>query len=51
MESNKHPKWYNYVAKSILIGMGIIIAPMLILIALSMNEHPLAIYRDIWYDR
>lgn len=46
--ANKKLKWYHYTAKVIFITITLPVAPLLILIALSMGEHPLSIYKEMW---
>ena len=50
MENKRPLRWYNYAAKVIMICMASLVAPLLIIVALSMGDHPLAIYKDIWND-
>jgi hypothetical protein len=38
------------MAKVILIGITLPISPLLIIIALSTGDHPLAIYKCVWED-
>ena len=50
MANKKQLKWYHYTAKVILICFALPIAPILIVISLSMGGGPLDIYKDMWYD-
>jgi len=48
--ANKKLKWYHYAAKVIFITISLPVSPLLVLIALSMGEHPLMLYKTMWYE-
>lgn len=48
--ANKKLKWYHYTAKVIVIIITLPVFPMLVLIGLASGDHPLALYRDLWYE-
>jgi len=47
----KELKWYNYVAKALMIGITIPIFPLLLIMSLAAGGGPFDIYKTMWDDR
>lgn len=47
----KKLKWYNYVAKAILIAITIPVFPLLAIIGMASGGGPFELYTIMWKDR